>query len=138
MVDTRNSQVLLPSVLKAACCTVTVEAPEVTLKFMVRLPVFRMRADWLPFFLSVDKLPIRASLKYHEPEVNVTLAAAYAVLEPDSKFSERVVNSVIARIGPAGTVRPSGSVFFLQAVNSMEMESTPTRSRSWDFFGCDI
>ena len=105
---------------------------------MVRLPVLRIRALWLPFFLSVDKLPIRASLKLQEPDDKVTLAVAYAVLVPDSKFSESVVASVLGSAGPAGAGRPSSSIFFLQAVNSREIARTPASSRSCDLNGCDI
>src|SRR6185503_20757337 len=64
----------------------TVPAP-LLLKFMWTRPVFRMRAEKAPVFLSVERLPVSASSMNHEPVPSVTLAAAYAVLPPASKPS---------------------------------------------------
>ena len=71
---------------KLACMTLTLVAP-VTLKFMLMEPAALTRADWIPVFLSVDKLPIRALSKYQDPVPSVTLPAVYAPLLPLSNVS---------------------------------------------------
>lgn len=62
------------------------------------MPVLRTLADCNPFFLSEVDVPSKASLKLHEPEASVTLAVAYAVLVPVSKFSAVVTANAAATL----------------------------------------
>lgn len=74
---------------------------------------------------------MRASLKLQEPDDKETLAVAYAVLEPDSKPSVRVVASVTAEMVGTVLLLSVGAPSFLQAVNSRDINSTPASNRSW-------
>ena len=53
---------------------------------------------------------------------------------PDSKFSVRVVNSVLGVEEEVGVVFTL-SMFFLQAVNNRQIERTPASSRSCALVG---
>jgi hypothetical protein len=70
--DAHNSQVLEASVPNTPWLILTCEAPLPKLKFMVSEPVFCMRADLLPTFLSVLRVPMSALLNLHEPVLKVT------------------------------------------------------------------
>jgi hypothetical protein len=70
-----------------ACLIVTVEAPFVTLNFIVILPELRTLAEAVPFLISLELVPIRASSIFQTPVPKVTSAAAYAVFDPVSKPS---------------------------------------------------
>ena len=73
---------------------------------------------------------MRASLKFQEPDDTVTLAAAYAVLEPDSKPSVTVVASVTGETVDTVSLVLVGCRSFLQAENNREMERTAASNRS--------
>jgi hypothetical protein len=46
-----------------------------------------MRAEAVPFLMSLELVPIKASSKFQTPVPKVTSAAAYAVLDPVSNPS---------------------------------------------------